>query len=545
VTRVTDLRDADDPARYGGKAVRLAKLITAGLAVPGGLVLPAQLTDVQAPAAADLVLAWASDRAPYRLIARSSAPAEDGPAASFAGLYTSAFTPAEPGSLLAAIRQVRGAARSATIRAYATARGVEPPDGAAVIVQPALRPYASGVLAAHLETGTLREWCIEAVRGLAEPLVSGQQTGETHRGRHQAGQRHELVPAEQASIVLPARAHELFLPPGEWIGLPTPARTPVRAKLQTSGGGLLRLYPPPQYRQQPILTRQMRDRLLQMAPAAAAALTLGTVDLEWAITPDGALHLLQARPLTRPVPGPAATGTHPDGRTWHGIPASPGQGTGPVAHLDTGPAAKGDIGHGAVIICQNLGPHAASALLRGPAAIAAISGGPLSHAAIVARELGIPCVTAMPPAIASIPAETTVTVDGTGGTLRLTQSPQQAPPAQESTPALTGAAILTSHLPAGLPQDGRRVTVVLHDPGTDPAPDLARIAAATEAGMTSAVFQPRAEPRLAPLPPGFTDYHLTGAGRLAWPSGSAGLPPAFLVVCDGPKVIYQRRITPG
>jgi pyruvate,water dikinase len=54
--------------------------------------------------------------------------------------------------------------------------------------------------------------------------------------------------------------------------------------------------------------------------------------------------------------------------------------------------------------------------MRKPAAILSTTGGPLSHAAIVARELGIPCVTAMPAAIRSLPEGTILHVDGLAGT---------------------------------------------------------------------------------------------------------------------------------
>jgi pyruvate,water dikinase len=64
-----------------------------------------------------------------------------------------------------------------------------------------------------------------------------------------------------------------------------------------------------------------------------------------------------------------------------------------------------------------MGPDALKALLRGPAAILSTHGGPLSHAAIVAREIGIPCITAMPSAINTLLEGTIVSVDGYIGTV--------------------------------------------------------------------------------------------------------------------------------
>jgi pyruvate, water dikinase len=52
-----------------------------------------------------------------------------------------------------------------------------------------------------------------------------------------------------------------------------------------------------------------------------------------------------------------------------------------------------------------------------PAALLATTGGQLSHAAIIARELGIPCVTALPKTVHAILAGTILHVDATAGTV--------------------------------------------------------------------------------------------------------------------------------
>jgi pyruvate,water dikinase len=104
-------------------------------------------------------------------------------------------------------------------------------------------------------------------------------------------------------------------------------------------------------------------------------------------------------------------------RSWAGIPGASGQAVGPVVHIrDDGGHDPGPRAEGAVLICGNIGPPAIRALLRKPAAILSTRGGPLSHAAIVARELGVPCVTAMPAAIRSLPEGTVLHVDGLAGT---------------------------------------------------------------------------------------------------------------------------------
>lgn len=420
------LEDATDPTVHGGKAAQLSTLIAAGLPVPEGLVLPAHLTDSQITGLVDRIIAWAAGRAPYGLIVRSSALGEDGPHTSFAGLYHSQFTPTAPAPLREALALVRASAASPAVEAYAHAHGVASPAGMAILIQPALRPYAAGILAAQFladraptaspDTIQVQQeipprWHISAVYGLAESLAGGRHTGETHRHDRPP------LPGRQPDIVLPATPGELHIPPGEWIELPHPTRPSTRTKLQTSGHGLIRLYPPATYLGQPVLPTPDRDQLLHIAAICATALSLTGLDLEWAITPDGTHHVVQARPLTRPIPDPGSSVDHDD-HTWQGIPAAPGQATGPALCLPGNTTATVDGAHGAVVICNDLGPDAVSILLRRPAAIASTQGGPLSHAAILARELDIPCVTALPTAITRIPEGTILTLNGLTGTLR-------------------------------------------------------------------------------------------------------------------------------
>ncbi|WP_405148680.1 PEP-utilizing enzyme [Sphaerisporangium sp. NBC_01403] len=80
-----------------------------------------------------------------------------------------------------------------------------------------------------------------------------------------------------------------------------------------------------------------------------------------------------------------------------GIPLVPGLGSGPVLHLTTANAhtLRPSDATGAVIVCGPLGPEAVLVLSHQPSAIVATTGGPLSHTAILAREFGIPCITAV------------------------------------------------------------------------------------------------------------------------------------------------------
>ena len=276
-----------------------------------------------------------------------------------------------------------------------------------------LRPCAAGVLAARLHDGAVTDWAIQAVYGLAGPLADGSCTGELHQpGR-------PPTPLDQEYAVLPLRPGERGLPPGEWTYLPLPDGTAVPAKIRSAGAALLTTYLPSRLAAAPLLSPALCRALLSLAASAAAALGLHAVDAEWAVTPGGPAHLLQARPLTAGGAAAAITpGPHRD-RSWAGIPGAPGQAAGPVIHIrddDDNGHGHGAGVEGAVLVCGNIGPTAIRALLRKPAAILSTTGGPLSHAAIVARELGIPCVTAMPAAVRSLPEGTILHVDGLAGT---------------------------------------------------------------------------------------------------------------------------------
>ncbi|MFJ9446423.1 PEP/pyruvate-binding domain-containing protein [Kitasatospora sp. NPDC101235] len=513
----------------GAKAAALARLAAAALPVPAGIVVPAGHPDEQLAAAVEEILTRCP--APYGLIARSSAAAEDGPDASFAGLFTSRIAPAEPAALLDAVRAVRASAHHPTVAAYGQAMGVTGAVCMAVLVQAALRPACSGVLAAEVTSTRCTRWRIEAVRGLAEPLVCGRVTGEIHTAS--PGREAAVRPARQEAIQLPATVAESAIPPGEWVDLDT--GTGIRAKIQTSAAGVLHLYTPAALADRPVLTAEARGQLLAAAARAAAALGLERVDVEWAIDAAGKLHLVQARPLTAPLTDHAtARTTADDDRVLSGIAAAPGTGTGPAVH------AFGDAGIAdQVLVCDALGPEAVPALLTGPAAVVATTGGELSHTAIITRELGIPCVTNVTDARRAITTGTTVEVDGGAGTVRLAP----AVPAQRTSPharPLTGAAVLVRALEHPAPDDSRAATFVWHDehtPALDPA------ATGGTGPRPVGVLVPGDFCAPVPIPPGCSPIRLPGLGTLLWPQDAPPPPTEIAVLGPDGQVLHRRTVT--
>src|SRR3954470_3169827 len=126
-----------DAARLGGKAATLARLAAAGLPVPEGVVLPTEVFAEAVRAATapggdvDPRALTVPDRAAAALLAateawrdvplavRSSGVAEDGAAASFAGLYETVLDVRGEDALLAAVLTCWRSAFGERVRGYA------------------------------------------------------------------------------------------------------------------------------------------------------------------------------------------------------------------------------------------------------------------------------------------------------------------------------------------------------------------------------------------------------------------------------------------
>jgi pyruvate,water dikinase len=254
------LDPAAAPALLGSKAASLAHLTGAGFPVPAGMVATAAAVADWDQALAQLrthaaELGGGQGR---RFAVRSSAAAEDLAGASFAGQYETVLD-VRLDELPDAVRRVFDSAASARVAAYRQAHpqaaAADPSSsGMAVLVQVMVAAAAAGVaFTANPLTGDRDQVVITAVRGLGEPLVSGQATGD------------------------------------QWIVRDGHARC-TRATEQAITAD--------QARQVATLARRVHAHL--GSPQ----------DLEWAITTDpsgaeGGLWLLQARPMTA-LPDPVA-----------------------------------------------------------------------------------------------------------------------------------------------------------------------------------------------------------------------------------------------
>ncbi len=252
---VIPLADCTNLSLVGGKAVGLQRLIREGFRVPSGFCLTtAAYHDALREAGFDAARRWQQtlaaagvdrdrllsdcrqailsspippsilDAIQYELArqsaprwaVRSSATDEDADNATFAGLYTTVLdVPAD--RLAAAVVDCWASIWTAAVVAYHERVGRREAPAMAVVLQPMLAPQAAGVAySRHPVTGRLDVVVINAVQGLAEPLVSGQaipdqlvvQTGVAPQivERHPADADHsQPVLADRDTLVLAER----------------------------------------------------------------------------------------------------------------------------------------------------------------------------------------------------------------------------------------------------------------------------------------------------------------------------------------------------
>lgn len=284
-----------DAATWGGKGAALARLVGLRLPVPPLVVVtpdavaasltethraaldaaargdlaPDALADVLAdlapsPTVAEAIRAAVDGLGADRLAVRSSAPDEDGSAHAFAGQLES-FLGVAPADVSARVADVWRSAFAPRVWAYRAARGIGgPPVPPAVVLQGVVEARAAGV-AFTADPVTGADVCVlAAVHGLATRLVEGREEGET-----------------------------LHVDPDGQVVHRTDGAQATADRLASDGEGLAE-HPAPAG---PVLTDDEAARVAALARCTAAALG-APQDVEWVLDPEGALWLVQSRPIT-------------------------------------------------------------------------------------------------------------------------------------------------------------------------------------------------------------------------------------------------------
>ncbi|HEX6811787.1 MAG TPA: YidC/Oxa1 family membrane protein insertase [Planctomycetota bacterium] len=199
-TRLVPLELAGDYADLGNKAMRLGRLLEAGLPVPPGFVVPAPLA-----CSANALTEACATAGISRAAVRSSAVGEDGAASSMAGMFRTELDVATP-HLSAAVERVR--------ESYGGRVG-------GVVVQEFRQAEWSGVLFT-VDPAHAGRMLVELVKGGCDALVSGRATPKSFRfGRatnEQLGGEEPPLPLAEL-IELGRRVEALFGCPQdiEWV----------------------------------------------------------------------------------------------------------------------------------------------------------------------------------------------------------------------------------------------------------------------------------------------------------------------------------------
>jgi rifampicin phosphotransferase len=175
------LRDIDpgSVALVGGKAAGLAELIKAGERVPDGFCITTAAGELSGDLPQQIVAAY--DRLAGGPVAvRSSATAEDLPSASFAGQHETILNVRGAHALIEAVQRCRDSLGSERAVAYREAGGFgDAPVAMAVVVQRMVDPAAAGVLfTANPITGTRTEMVVDAAAGLGDVVVDGSAAAD-------------------------------------------------------------------------------------------------------------------------------------------------------------------------------------------------------------------------------------------------------------------------------------------------------------------------------------------------------------------------------
>jgi pyruvate,water dikinase len=262
------LADARDEGAFGGKAVQLGAAIRAGLPVPDGFALSADLVAALARGdrAARATLDEVGDRLAGPFAVRSSAVGEDSSAASFAGQHATVLNAHGVAATAQAVAAVWRSATSESALAYRRRVGALGPVRMGVVVQRLVAADVAGVLFTRNPITGADELVIEASWGLGEAVVQGLVVPDLYR-------------VARTGEVIERRA-----------GVKT-----VAMRRLTSGGTRTESVEPGLVARLCLADSHLRA-LSQVALRCADVFGQGPHDIEWAFDA-GAPYLLQRRPI--------------------------------------------------------------------------------------------------------------------------------------------------------------------------------------------------------------------------------------------------------
>lgn len=263
------LADARDEGAFGGKAVQLGAGIRAGLPVPDGFALVAELVEAVAEEDETALtrLGELCARLTGPLAVRSSAVGEDSAAASFAGQHATFLNVRGVAAVAEAVEAIWRSAWSESALAYRRRVGAEGPVRIGVVVQKLVAADVAGVLFTRNPVTGADELVVESSWGLGEAIVQGLVIPDLYR-------------VARTGEVLERR----------------PGSKEVAIRLQTDGDTGREPVAPGLVEKLCLADTELRA-LFELASGCEEVFGVGPHDIEWAFEV-GALYLLQRRPVT-------------------------------------------------------------------------------------------------------------------------------------------------------------------------------------------------------------------------------------------------------
>lgn len=320
---------------------------------------------------------------------RSSATAEDLPAASFAGQQRTFLNVKGEAEVVEAVQGCWASLFEPRAIFYRYQQGFDHfRVGIAVPVQKMVQSEVSGVIfTVEPLTNDEAKIVIEAVFGLGEAVVSGEVTPDLY-----------VVDKKTLEII------DKRIGKQEWQILRNPEITGKETNIKVP-------IPP---------VRQMKQKIVDEEIVVLANLGKRIEDLyqfpqdiEWA-KQDNQIFVVQTRPVTTLKVGRVEV--LPEIKVkpiLTGVAASPGIAVG-LVKIVTDASRLDKVAKGDVLVAEMTTPDFVPAMKRA-VAIVTDRGGRTAHAAIVSRELGIPCVVGTEIATKILSDGQKITVDGSGG----------------------------------------------------------------------------------------------------------------------------------
>ncbi|HPR64147.1 MAG TPA: PEP/pyruvate-binding domain-containing protein [Thermoanaerobaculia bacterium] len=203
-------RDTRDPGFFGGKAAGLASLIRNGARVPDGFVVEPtcavveQWLEISREFFLERVRALLK-RGPVAV--RSSAPVEDSPERSYAGIFETVLNCSTEEEVLVAASRCVASGQSPRAQVY---ESQSDPIPVGILVQCMVEAEVAGVCFTRDPRGTDRACVVEAVQGGGDSLVSGKILPDRWRIYQNGFGEAEILSEENAHFLTGDQIHSLY-----------------------------------------------------------------------------------------------------------------------------------------------------------------------------------------------------------------------------------------------------------------------------------------------------------------------------------------------